>query len=208
MDFDTGELLYTSPSYDFDVDEESGELFAEGKTYSFEETLRTMVDESVDTNSGADYVIEEGTITTDGDSPSTLKTEWRYKIWSNGYAECWGISQYKFYTNNVSNAYNKDGTMREIGGPRKYPFKFKATPTEVINIMSTNPDLYVIPIGSNYTYESETYGTTTISGVNDYTRTGAYRVLVFTEEGTYKNIDLAIYYHVTGRYWKKWDEEV
>lgn len=98
--------------------------------------------------------------------------------------------------------------MREIGGPRKYPFKFKSTPTEVINIMSTNPDLFVIPIGSNYTYESETYGTTTISGVNDYTRTGAYRVLVFTDEGTYKNIDLAIYYHVTGRYWKKWDEEV
>lgn len=211
MDFDTGELLYTSPSYDFDVDEESGELFAEGKTYSFEETLRTMVDESVDTNSGADYVIEEGTITTDGDSPSTLKTEWRYKIWSNGYAECWGKSQYEFYTNDVSNAYNNaenGGSMRNIGAARKYPFKFNMSnpPTEQVNIVSTIPGMWVVPISSDYSYVNDDGSTTTTGGANEYTHTGEYKALIFTESGTYKNVSLAIYYYVAGRYWKKWDE--
>ena len=47
MDFETGELLYASPSYNFSVDPESGELIADGKDYSFEETVKGMVAEDL-----------------------------------------------------------------------------------------------------------------------------------------------------------------
>ena len=43
MDFESGELLYASPSYDFSVNEENGELEAHGKDYSFEEAVEGMV---------------------------------------------------------------------------------------------------------------------------------------------------------------------
>jgi hypothetical protein len=208
MDFETGELLYVSPTYNFDVSEENGELYVEGKTHSFEETIREIVEETANQNSGADYVVEEGTITTDASSKSTLKTVWRYKIWASGYAECWGESQYAFYTNDVSNAYNKDESMRDIGGPRKYPFKFISTPTEQVNIFSNMPTIHVMPICSSYTYVDEMYGSTTMSGINSNEHTGAYKALVYTESGTYTTIDLKIYFYVAGRYWKKWDEEV
>ena len=211
MDFDTGELLYVSPSYDFDVDEESGEILVEGLTHSFEDYLRSIVEESVDQNSGADYVIEEGTITTDESEKSTLKTEWRYKIWNNGYAECWGKSQYQFYTNDVSNAYNNaenGGSMRDIGGARKYPFKFNMSnpPTEQVNIVTTIPGMWIVPISSDYSYVNDDGSTTTTGGANEYTHTGVYKALIFTESGTYKNVDLTIHYYVAGKYWKKWDE--
>ena len=39
MDFESGELLYASPSYNFNVDEESGELSVEEKGYSVAEEL-------------------------------------------------------------------------------------------------------------------------------------------------------------------------
>lgn len=47
MDFNSGELLYSSPSYKFSVDTESGDLKADGKDYSFEEILRGMVAEDI-----------------------------------------------------------------------------------------------------------------------------------------------------------------
>jgi hypothetical protein len=47
MDFESGELLYTSPSYNFSMDKESGELKVDGKDYSFEEVLRGMVAEDI-----------------------------------------------------------------------------------------------------------------------------------------------------------------
>ena len=211
MDFDTGELLYTSPSYGFEVDAESGELIAEGKTYTYEETIKAMVDESADANSGADYVIEEGTITTDESDKSVLKTVWRYKIWNNGFAECWGTSQYDFYTKDVSNAYNNaenGGSMRDIGGARKYPFKFNMSnpPTEQVNIVSTIPGMWIVPISSDYSYVNDDGSTTTTGGANEYHHTGVYKALIFTESGTYKNVSLSIYYYVAGKYWKKWDE--
>lgn len=43
MDFESGELLYSSPSYNFNVDPESGELCAIGKDYTFEEAIQAMV---------------------------------------------------------------------------------------------------------------------------------------------------------------------
>jgi hypothetical protein len=211
MDFDSGELLYFSPSYSFDIDVESGELVAEGNTYNAEEVMQAMVVDATEANSGADYVIEEGTITTDGDKPSTLKTEWRYKIWNSGFAECWGKSQFKFYTNDVSNAYNNaenGGSMRDIGGARKYPFKFNTNnpPTEQINISTTIPGMWIVPISSDYSYVNDDGSTTTTGGANDYKRTGAYKALIFTESGTYKNVDLSIHFYVAGKYWKKWEE--
>lgn len=211
MDFDSGELLYFSPSYSFDIDAESGELVAEGNTYNAEEVIQAMVVNATEANSGADYVIEEGTITTDGDQPSTLKTEWRYKIWNSGFAECWGKSQFKFYTNDVSNAYNNaenGGSMRDIGGARKYPFKFNMSnpPTEQMNIVSTIPGMWIVPISSDYSYVNDDGSTTTTGGANEYTHTGVYKALIFTESGTYKNVDLSIHYYVAGKYWKKWEE--
>ena len=47
MDFETGELIYASPSYDFSINEESGELNAIGKNYSFEEVVEGMVAEDI-----------------------------------------------------------------------------------------------------------------------------------------------------------------
>lgn len=47
MDFETGELIYASPSYDFSIDEESGELNAIGKDYSLEEVVEGMVAEDI-----------------------------------------------------------------------------------------------------------------------------------------------------------------
>ena len=47
MDFETGELLYSSPSYKFNVDTESGELKAVGRDYSFEEVIQAMVAEDL-----------------------------------------------------------------------------------------------------------------------------------------------------------------
>jgi hypothetical protein len=47
MDFETGELLYSSPKYNFSVDTESGDLTASGEDYSFEEALRGMLAENM-----------------------------------------------------------------------------------------------------------------------------------------------------------------
>ena len=47
MDFETGELIYASPSYNFTVDQESGELQAIGKDYNIEEVLEDMVAEDI-----------------------------------------------------------------------------------------------------------------------------------------------------------------
>lgn len=46
MDFDTGELKYVSPSYQFAIDEESGELTANGKVYNFDEVVEEAVGKS------------------------------------------------------------------------------------------------------------------------------------------------------------------
>lgn len=45
VDFTTGEVEYVSPSYEFVIDEESGELNAIGETYTFEETIQAVVSE-------------------------------------------------------------------------------------------------------------------------------------------------------------------
>lgn len=45
VDFESGEVEYISPAYNFDVNEETGELEAEGVTYSFEETVEKIVNE-------------------------------------------------------------------------------------------------------------------------------------------------------------------
>lgn len=47
MDFETGELLYASPSYKFKVNNENGELEATGKDYTFEEAIQAMVAEDL-----------------------------------------------------------------------------------------------------------------------------------------------------------------
>jgi hypothetical protein len=45
VDFESGEVEYISPAYNFDINEETGELEAEGVTYSFEETVENIVNE-------------------------------------------------------------------------------------------------------------------------------------------------------------------
>ena len=47
MDFESGELQYVSPSYDFTVNPESGELDVIGKDYSFEEAVEGIVAEDI-----------------------------------------------------------------------------------------------------------------------------------------------------------------
>lgn len=43
--FETGELVYESPKYDFEVDKESGELHIIGKAYNIDETMRLVAEE-------------------------------------------------------------------------------------------------------------------------------------------------------------------
>jgi hypothetical protein len=43
--FETGELIYESPKYDFDIDKESGELHIIGKAYNIDETMRLVAEE-------------------------------------------------------------------------------------------------------------------------------------------------------------------
>lgn len=50
IDFETGEVIYVSPSYSFVIDKESGELKAIGETYSFEETIKAIVTEWLNEN--------------------------------------------------------------------------------------------------------------------------------------------------------------
>ena len=47
MDFESGELVYASPSYKFTVNSETGELEADGRNYSFEEAIQAMVAEDL-----------------------------------------------------------------------------------------------------------------------------------------------------------------
>lgn len=47
MDFESGELIYASPSYDFSINPESGELNAIGKDYTFENVVESMVAEDI-----------------------------------------------------------------------------------------------------------------------------------------------------------------
>ena len=45
IDFETGEVIYVSPSFKFKINQESGDLDAEGQSYSFEEEVFRIVDE-------------------------------------------------------------------------------------------------------------------------------------------------------------------
>ena len=45
VDFESGEVMYVSPSFKFKVNQESGNLDAEGQSYSFEEEVFRIVDE-------------------------------------------------------------------------------------------------------------------------------------------------------------------
>lgn len=47
MNFETGELLYVSPTYKFRVDVLSGELIAEGKTYKLDDYLNSLIETKV-----------------------------------------------------------------------------------------------------------------------------------------------------------------
>lgn len=43
--FETGELVYESPKYDFEIDKETGELIINGKTYSIEDNMVYVIEE-------------------------------------------------------------------------------------------------------------------------------------------------------------------
>lgn len=45
VDFETGEVIYASPQYDFEIDKETGHLNAIGKAYSMEDNLVLLVKE-------------------------------------------------------------------------------------------------------------------------------------------------------------------
>ena len=53
VDFETGEVVYVSPSYTFNIDKETGELDTVGNTYTFEESIQLIVTEFLSQN-GAD----------------------------------------------------------------------------------------------------------------------------------------------------------
>jgi hypothetical protein len=54
IDFEKGEVEYISPSYKFNINEETGELETEGESYKYEETINHYVIEWFNTN-GIDY---------------------------------------------------------------------------------------------------------------------------------------------------------
>lgn len=188
MDFDSGELLYFSPSYSFDIDEESGELVAEGNTYNAEEVIQTMVADATEANSGADYVIEEGTVTTDS-TDNALKTEWKYRKWASGIAEAWGISERR-YGGDACNTFSNDFSMFDLGGARNYPFHFTKAPNEQANILSLNGSVGDSAFIIN-------------ADVNSYKQSGKYKAAIINESGTYKSITLQLHIYVQGKYWKE-----
>ena len=47
FNFETGELDYVSPVYQFHIDQENGELVAIGETYTFEETIELLTNEYI-----------------------------------------------------------------------------------------------------------------------------------------------------------------
>lgn len=59
IDFETGEVEYVSPSYNFIIDKESGELKAIGETYSFEETIQAIVTEWLNENGANIKALQE-----------------------------------------------------------------------------------------------------------------------------------------------------
>lgn len=188
MDFDSGELLYISPSYNFTVNKETGDLDSIGTAYSAEEALRGMVSEASSEASGADYVIEEGSKTTDSTSNS-LKTVWRYRRWSSGLAEAWGISEYR-YGGDYKNTFSNDFSLLDLGGKRKYPFHFTKAPNEQVTLHSLNGSVgdSVFPINADY---------------NSYDQSGTYKAAIINESGTYRSITIQLHIYVQGNYWKE-----
>jgi hypothetical protein len=67
VDFETGNLQYVSPKYNFDINEETGELEAKGEVYTFEENIQDIVDEWLKSKGKAidDYQEKTDTNTTD-----------------------------------------------------------------------------------------------------------------------------------------------
>ena len=187
LDFESGELLYTSPSYNFDVDEESGELLAEGNTYNFEETIRNIVEGMVNENSGADYVIEEGTVTTDP-TDNALKTAWKYRKWASGLAEAWGISERR-YGGDAQNTFSNDFSMFDLGGARNYPFYFSGVPNEQVNLISLNGSV------GDSAFAINAYA-------NGSKKSGIYKAAIINESGTYSSITLQLHIYVQGKYYK------
>lgn len=188
MDFDSGELIYISPSYNFEVNKETGDLDSIGTVYSAEEALRGMVSEASSEASGADYVIEEGTKTTDP-TTNSLKTAWRYRIWSSGLAEAWGVSEYR-YGGDDKNTFNNDFSLLDLGSARKYPFHFTKAPNEQMTLHSLNGSVgdSVFPINADY---------------NSYDHSGTYKAAIINESGTYRSITIQLHIYVQGNYWKE-----
>lgn len=50
MNWETGELVYESPKYNFSIDKENGNLQVDGKSYNLEDTLRDIVSEYLKNN--------------------------------------------------------------------------------------------------------------------------------------------------------------
>lgn len=188
MNFDTGELLYVSPSYSFNVDKETGELSVEGKDYSLTEAVSTMVTSVVNENSGADYVIDEGTVTTDP-TDNKLKTTWRYRKWASGLAEVWGISERR-YGGSSQNTFNNDYSMLDIGSASNYPFSFSGTPNEQVNIISLNGSV------GDSAFAINTYA-------NSSKKSGTYKAAVINGSGTYSSITVQLHIYAHGKYYQE-----
>lgn len=188
MDFDTGELMYISPSYDFEVDKETGELNSIGTTYNIEETVRGIVSESADEASGADYVIEEGTTTTDP-TDNKIKTVWKYRKWASGLAEAWGISERR-YGGDAKNTFNNDYSMLDLGGASNYPFYFSGVPNEQANIISLNGSV------GDSAFAINTYA-------NGSKKSGIYNAAVINSSGTYHSITVQLHIYVHGKYYQE-----
>lgn len=95
---------------------------------------------------GVDYVVEEGT-----------SGGWKYRKWSNGFAECWGHFEDPNHTTTASGNLHYYGT----GSARPYPFTFKTIPYEICNAVLPE---YSAAGGGNIV-GTKTRNTTTASGV-------------------------------------------
>ena len=188
MNFETGELEYISPSYDFEIDKETGELNSIGTSYSVEEAVQSIVSEASSEASGADYVIEEGNVTTDP-TDNKLKTVWRYRKWASGLAEAWGKSERR-YGGNAKNTFSNDFSLLDIGGASHYPFSFSGAPIEQVNLLSLNGSVGDSAFAIN-------------ASENSSTQSGTYKAAIINESGTYSSITVQLHLYVQGNYRKE-----
>lgn len=71
--FETGELVYESPKYEFEVDQETGELLIHGKAYTIDETMVYVVTEWLKNEHGVTFPEFKNAVDSNTNDISSLK---------------------------------------------------------------------------------------------------------------------------------------